>query len=55
MSYGSIYPVSYWGNVNEANGWGIVYPFNSDKSFFTADTTLETADTTQLTADATEY
>ena len=30
MSYGSIYPVSYWGNVNEANGWGIVYPFNSD-------------------------
>ncbi len=55
MSYGSIYPISWWGNVNEANGWGIVYPFDADGSNFTADTTLETADTTQFTADATEY
>jgi len=55
MSYGAIYPVSYWGNTNEANGWGIVYPFNADGSFFTADTTKETADTTLFTADATEF
>ena len=55
MSFGAIYPVSYWGNTNEANGWGIIYPFNADGSLFTADTTKETADTTQFTADATEF
>tara|TARA_R110000796_G_scaffold41959_5_gene104014 strand:+ start:51 stop:218 length:168 start_codon:yes stop_codon:yes gene_type:complete len=55
MSYGAIYPVSWWGNVNEANGWGIVYPFDADGSLLTVDTTLILADTTQYKADATEY
>ena len=55
MSYGAIYSVSYWGNVNEANGWGIVYPFDADGSTFTVDTTLITVDSTQFTADQTTY
>ena len=55
MSYGSIYSVSWWGNTNEADGWGIIYPFDADGSYFAVDTTKETADTTQFTADATEY
>jgi len=55
MSWGAIYPVSWWGNTNETNGWGIVYPFNADASYFTADTTLITADTTLYSADATQF
>ena len=55
MNWGSIYPVSWWGNVNEANGWGIDYPFDADGSLLTVDTTLILADTTQYKADATEY
>lgn len=55
MSYGSIYPVTWWGAVNEANGWGIVYPFNADESNFRADTTLVTSDETIYTADQTEF
>ena len=35
MSYGSIYPLSWWGNANEANGWGIVYPTNAGGSTLT--------------------
>lgn len=55
MSWGSIYAVSWFGNANETNGWGIVYPFDADGSIFSADTTKETADTTLYTADATEF
>jgi len=55
MSFGSIYAVSWFGNTNEANGWGIIYPFDADGSYFRADTTLETADTTLFTADKTIY
>jgi len=55
MGFGSIYPLSWWGNVNEANGWGIVYPFDADGSLLTVDATLILADTTQYKADATEY
>ena len=55
MGFGTIYPVTWWGNVNEANSWGIVYPYNAEDSNFKADTTLETADTIQFTADATKY
>ena len=54
MSYGSIYPLSWWGNANEANGWGIVYPTNAGGSTLTVDTTSIKADTTQTTADQTE-
>ena len=54
MSWGSIYAVSWWGNANEANGWGIVYPSTAGGSYLTADNTSILADTTQIKADATE-
>lgn len=55
MSWGSIYAVSWFGNTNESNGWGSVYPFDADGSYLTADTNLILTDTTQYRADATEY
>tara|TARA_B100001057_G_scaffold349944_2_gene351409 strand:+ start:2495 stop:2662 length:168 start_codon:yes stop_codon:yes gene_type:complete len=55
MAFGDIYHVSYFGSVNESNGWGGTYPFDADGSFFTADTTKETSDDTSYTSDATEY
>lgn len=55
MAFGSIYPISYFGEVNATNGWGSTYPFDADGSFFTADTNKETTDDTTFTADATEY
>ena len=55
MSFGSVYSVSWFGNVNEANGWGIIYTFDADGSYLTVDTTLFSADSTTLTADATVY
>ena len=54
MGFGAIYPVSWWGNANEANGWGIVYPLTAGGSSLTADTTSILADTTSTKADATE-
>lgn len=54
MAYGSIYPESWWGNANEADGWGIVYPLTAGGSFITADTITFKADTTTINADATE-
>jgi hypothetical protein len=53
--FGIIYSISWFGEVNATNGWGGVYPFDADGSFFTVDTTKETADTTQYRADATQY
>jgi len=55
MGFGSIYDESWWGAVNATNGWGSIYPFDADGSYFRADTTLATADTTQYTADKTLY
>ncbi len=55
INWGRIYSSSWFGNVNELNGWGIVYPFDADGSNLTADTILVLADTTQLTADQTTY
>jgi hypothetical protein len=55
MGYGSIYALSWFGNANEANGWGIFYPFNADGSFLTADMINIKADTTTIKADATEF
>ena len=54
MGYGSIYPLSWWGNANEANGWGIVYPTNAGGSSITVDTLTIKADSTTIKADATE-
>lgn len=55
MSFGTIYEVSNFGNTNEANGWGSIYPFDADGSFLTADTTKELVDDTSITADKTVY
>ena len=55
MSFGIIYSISWFGEVNATNGWGSAYPFDADGSFLTADTTKLTADTTEYTADATQY
>jgi len=49
--YGSIYPVSWWGETNEPNGWGSIYPFNAGGSILTADITTITADTDRFNAD----
>lgn len=54
MAFGSIYPESWWGNANEANGWGIVYPLTAGGSYITVDTTSYSADTTSIKADATQ-
>jgi len=54
MSWGAIYSESWWGNANEANGWGFVYPLTAGGSYITADQTVFTADTTLYKADATE-
>ena len=55
MNFGSIYSISWWGDTNAPNGWGIVYPYDADGSTFTVDTTLITVDSTQFTADQTTY
>tara|TARA_R100001440_G_scaffold70846_2_gene93518 strand:- start:439 stop:606 length:168 start_codon:yes stop_codon:yes gene_type:complete len=55
MSFGSIYEVSYFGNTNESNGWGSIYPFDADGSFLSVDTTKELVDDTSITADKTVY
>ena len=55
ISWGKIYEVSWFGDVNAENGWGIDYPFDADGSTFRADTTLVLADTNQYTSDQTQY
>ena len=55
MSYGSIYDISWFGDVNAPNGWGSIYPFDADGSIFTSDTTLVLADTTEYTSDKTIF
>jgi hypothetical protein len=55
INQGEVYEISWFGNTNEANGWGIVYPFDADGSYLRADTTLQTSDNSILTADKTIY
>ena len=40
ISWGKSYEQSWWGNVNEANSWGIVYPYDAEGSNLTADSFL---------------
>lgn len=54
MSYGSIYTVSWFGNSNETNGWGIIYPSTAGGSTLTVDTITIKADSTAYKADATQ-
>ncbi len=55
IDWGIVYESSWFGEVNAANGWGIIYPFDADGSTFRADTTLVLADTNQYTSDQTQY
>ena len=55
MSWGSIYSVSWFGNTNEAIGWGFMYPTDADGSFLTSDTNIYKADSTTIKTDATEF
>tara|TARA_S200002703_G_scaffold120772_1_gene106602 strand:+ start:40 stop:243 length:204 start_codon:yes stop_codon:yes gene_type:complete len=55
IGWGESYDSSWFGNVNETNSWGIIYPFNVDGSFILADTNLINADSTQYKADATQF
>jgi hypothetical protein len=55
IDQGQIYEISWFGSVNEANGWGNIYPFDADGSYLRADTNLVLADTTTNTADQTQY
>jgi len=55
IGWGESYDSSWFGNANEANSWGIIYPFNADSSLILADTNLISADTTQYKADATQF
>jgi hypothetical protein len=55
IGWGESYDSSWFGNTNEPNSWGIIYPFNADGSLILADTNLISADTTQYKADATQF
>ena len=54
ISWGSSYSESHWGNANETNSWGIIYPLSAGGSSLIADTTSFKADTTSKTADQTQ-
>tara|TARA_R110000868_G_scaffold151828_1_gene376399 strand:+ start:411 stop:602 length:192 start_codon:yes stop_codon:yes gene_type:complete len=55
IGWGEVNEISWFGNVNEENSWGIVYPFNSDGSFLRVDTIMESSDVTYITTDQTKY
>jgi len=55
IGWGEVYEVSWFGNVNESNDWGIAYPFNADGSFLRVDTIMESSDVTYITTDQTKY
>ena len=55
INWGISYQSSWFGNTDEANGWGIVYPFDADGSLLSVDTTLILADSTQYTTDQNRY
>tara|TARA_R110000782_G_scaffold96818_3_gene181468 strand:- start:990 stop:1166 length:177 start_codon:yes stop_codon:yes gene_type:complete len=55
INQGQIYEISWFGSVNEVNGWGAIYPIDADGSYLRADTTLQTSDNSILTADKTIY
>ena len=55
IGWGEIYEVSHAGNVNEANYWGYIYPFNYDGSTFDVSSTALTADRSDYRADQTKF
>lgn len=54
IGWGSVYAVSEWGNANESNYWGVIFPARAGGSLLLASTTLFRADTITFKADATE-
>tara|TARA_S200002703_G_scaffold155236_1_gene159138 strand:- start:363 stop:569 length:207 start_codon:yes stop_codon:yes gene_type:complete len=55
IGWGESYEVSHAGNVNEANFWGYIYPFNYDGSTFDVSSTALTVDRNIYTADQTKF
>tara|TARA_B110000285_G_scaffold203670_1_gene239961 strand:+ start:5805 stop:6683 length:879 start_codon:yes stop_codon:yes gene_type:complete len=51
INWGKSYSESEWGNVNELNSWGIIYPFNAEGSTVTGDSLLFSADDSDITVD----
>lgn len=54
ISWGSSYSESHFGNANEANSWGIIYPATAGGSSLTVDTSSILADSTSITVDQTQ-
>lgn len=55
IGWGETYEVSFAGNVNEANYWGYIYPFNYDGSTFSVASTAVSVDRTDYTVDQTKF
>lgn len=55
IGWGETYEIVYAGNVNEANYWGYIYPFNFDGSVFSIDSSIVKADNTKYTTDQTKF
>lgn len=51
INWGATYPESWWGNANEANSWGIIYPATAAGTIVTADSSILEADSTLFTVD----
>jgi hypothetical protein len=54
-NWGDRYESSNFGNTNETNYWGIIYPFNADQSEYEVDIALILADRTDYTVDQTVF
>lgn len=54
MAFGSIYSRSWWGNANEGNGWGILYPIIAGGSTLVASLTDFVISAIRFTIDETE-
>ncbi|OUX82249.1 MAG: hypothetical protein CBC03_17370 [Pseudoalteromonas sp. TMED43] len=55
IGWGETYEIVHAGNVNEANYWGYIYPFNFDGSVFAIDSSIVKADNTKYTTDQTKF
>lgn len=55
IGWGETYESAWAGNVDEANYWGYIYPFNFDGGVFDVTNTAVTADRTIYTADQTKF
>lgn len=51
IGWGEAYKSSFWGNVNETNSWGIIYPDTAEGTVIRASSDNIEADTTSIFAD----